>query len=171
MDPTDTDSSSTEQASSVHLKGGANAKASFFDHGLTLTESSALSGLGGGDVVLQLSATAIPDARCSNPSGANQPPGQNPAEVTVRGSQAVPQSEIKNGNLAFSVTTQPPQTPIPGAPDCPNRQWTETIIDLAFTSAALTVEQPPGTTVFTLFCSFSPPTSNGSVPGQRVTCQ
>jgi len=48
--------------------------------------------------------------------------------------------------------------------------WTETITDMAFTSAVVTVQQPVGTTVLTATCTFSPPTSNGPVPGSTVSC-
>src|SRR6266511_886518 len=77
---------------------------------------------------------------------------------TVNGIQAIPQSEIKNGNTPFSVVTDPPVTPIPGAPECPNPNWTEDITDLAFTTATITVEQPPGTLVLTVTCQFGSPT-------------
>jgi hypothetical protein len=53
----------------------------------------------------------------------------------------VPVSDIKNGNVTITTVTNPPITPIAGAPDCPNRQWTEAITDLAFTSATITVFQ------------------------------
>src|SRR5436309_10415266 len=87
-------------ASSVHLKN--NAYPTFTDNGLTLTASGALAGLGNGDVLVNLGATANATAVCTNPAGANQPPGQNPAPVSVAGSQAIPASEVKNGNVAFS---------------------------------------------------------------------
>src|SRR5689334_23028645 len=67
------------QSSSVHLKGGANAEPKFTDLGLQLSASGALAGLGEGDVLVNMSASADVVATCTNPSGANQPPGQNPA--------------------------------------------------------------------------------------------
>ncbi len=157
-------------ASSVHLKGD-HAVPAFTDNGLTLTASGALAGLGFQDVLVRITALANPTATCGNP-GTNtfQAPGQNPAPVTVTGSVSIPASEIKNGNTPFSVTTNPPITPVPGAPDCPNSMWTEVITDLSFTNAVITVEQPPGTVVLTVTCSFSPPTSNGAVPATSVTC-
>lgn len=156
-------------ASSVHLKGGKNAKPSFTDGGLTLNAASELSGLGNGDVLVTLTATADVTSTCTN-NGGNPSPGQNPAPITVAGSQAIPASEIKNGTTPFSVITQPPDPVIPGAPDCSNPNWTESIDDLRFTSAVITVEQPVGTLVLTVSCTFSTPTSNGAVPGSRVTC-
>jgi hypothetical protein len=162
-------------AQNVHLKP-PNRNPSYTDNGLTLEASGNLAGLGNGDVLITLTATAIPTATCTNPGSAEkQPPGQNPAQVTVSGSASLPEGEIKNGNVAFSVTTQPPKTPIdPNDPlsgfSCPNPQWREDITDLAFTSVTITVEQPAGTLVFTIGCTFTSPTANGPVPGANVQC-
>jgi hypothetical protein len=156
-------------ASSVHLKGGARAEPAFFDGGLDLTASGDLAGLGGGDVVVTLTATADVTSTCTN-QGGNAAPGQNPAPLTVTGSQAIPEDEIKNGNTPFSVMTAAPDPEIAGAPDCANSNWTETIDDLAFTSAIIVVEQPLGTTVLTVTCTIDPASSDGAVPGGSVNC-
>ena len=161
--------SSAAFASSVHLKGGGGAKPSFRDIGLALTATGSLVGLGNGDVLVILSATANATANCCTPGGSCKVPGHNPAPVSVSGSESIPASEIKNGTTPFAVTTQSPTSPIPGAPDCPNGSWTENITDLAFKSATVTVMQS-GSTVLTVNCSFSAPTSDGPVPSQNVTC-
>jgi hypothetical protein len=140
---------SSASAASVHLKGGNNARPTFNDQGLVEEVSGSLTGLGNGDVLVTVTATADVTATCTNPAGQTQPPGQNPAPITVSGSQSIPASEVKNGNVSFDVFTVSPNRTIAGAPGCPNRQWTETIVDLAFTSVTLTVEQPPGTVVLT----------------------
>jgi hypothetical protein len=125
----------------VHFKHGSPV---FSDGGLFLNSSGALAGLGNGDVVITLTATGQPLATCTNPSGQTQPPGQNPAEVTLTGVQALPASEIKNGNLNFNVNTGSPTTPVSGAPECPNGNWTENITDVIFAGhqATITVYQP-----------------------------
>lgn len=156
-------------AASVHLKGGKKAAPSFYDGGLTLTAEGALAGLGNGDVLITLEANADVTSTCTN-NGGNAAPGQNPAPITVAGSVAIPEEEVKNGNTPFSVTTIAPQSVIPGAPDCPNPNWTETIDDLAFTSATITVEQPEGTLVLTVSCWFNPATSDGAVSKNSVSC-
>lgn len=133
-------------ASSVHFKSGSTP--TFTDNGLTLTAKGSLAGLGNGDVTVNLTANGQPIATCTNPSGANQPAGVNPAKITVSGTVTIPGSFVKNGNLNFSVTTAAPPTPVPGAPGCPNKNWTETIVDVVFSHPSIAVLQG-GSTVLT----------------------
>jgi hypothetical protein len=164
-------------AASPHLKG--RNPVLFVDNGLTLTATVSYAGLGNFDTLQNLSATADPTADCVNPgTGEHRPQGQNPAEVNVTGSTAVPAGDIKNGNVTIVTTTNPPTTPIAGAPDCPNTNWTENITDMAFTSATITLFQDsnendifdPGELVLTVSCTFSSPTSDGPVPISNVSC-
>jgi hypothetical protein len=155
-------------AQNVHLKPPSSTP-SFIDNGLTLNAAGALAGLGNEDLVVELFASANATAICTNPAGQTQPPGQNPAPVTVAGQEAIPASSIKNGNTTFSVSTLAPTSPIPGAPGCPNTLWTETITDLRFTLALLEVEQPIGTEVFAACFSLSGPSgTTGSVSATPV---
>jgi hypothetical protein len=163
-------------AASPHLKG--NNPIVFTDNGLTLTATVSYAGLGNFDTLQRLDATGNPTSTCTNPAGATQPPGQNPAAANVSGSTAVPAGDIKNGNVTISTETDPPVTPIAGARDCPNPQWTEDITDMAFTSATIRLFQDsnqngvfdPGELVLTVNCTFSPPTSDGTVPRSGFTC-
>lgn len=155
-------------AANVHLKP-PNKSPTFEDEGLSLQISGKLAGLGNGDIVITMTAQADVFSTCTN-KGGTQAPGQNPAPLTVSGTDTIPQAEIKNGNVSFTVATQAPDPIIAGAPDCPNKNWTEAIEDLAFTSARITVEQPMGYDALQIHCEFIPPTSDGTVPNNTVYC-
>jgi len=160
-------------AANVHFVPNKVNAAMWVDQGTTLTESATIGGLGNADVVINMSATANASAVCINPGkGANQPPGQNPAPVTVSGTQTIPKGDITNGSTSFVVTTKAPDNPAPGSPgfSCPNENWREVITDLSFTSAHTTVEQL-GVTELDVSCVFNPATANGVVPSQTVSCR
>jgi hypothetical protein len=155
-------------AANVHFK--QNRAPTFFDQGTYLEAVGALVGLGNSDVTINLSARGQVTATCTNPgTGEHRPPGQNPADVTLTGTQVIPETEIKNGTTNFDVATSTPESPVAGAPGCPSSKWVETIIDVSFTSATLTVIQSDST-VFTASCKFRPPTSDGQVPSNNVKC-
>ena len=156
-------------AQNVHLKGGAKSEPQFSDLGLALNATGALAGLGNGDVLITLDATANTVTSCTN-NGGNMAPGQNPGDTDVTGSQSIPASEIKNGNVAFDVATEAPVSPVPGAPGCPNSNWREDIVGMDFHSATLTVEQG-GAVVLVVDCSIDPPSSDGAISGSNVNCE
>lgn len=169
--------------SSVHLKGGKNAKPGYSDFGLTLATTASVSGLGNGDLIVELSATGNVDSRCGNPGLTQfQAPGQNPAPVTVTGGIAVPGDELKNGNLEFTVSTAvPPDAgprPAVAGDECPNTSWTYEVVDISFTDATISIFQPSdifsdpwikGPLVFQLRCDIIAASLNEvPIPGGQI---
>jgi hypothetical protein len=156
-------------AQSIHMKID-HSLPTFFDLGTDLRASGQLAGLANADLTVDLVTTGNPTATCHNPGADNNlPPGQNPAPVTLTGTQTItPDAISKNGNAPFSVEAVLASATVAGAPDCPNPNWIETITDIAFTSATVTVTQ--GANTFTVSCTFNPPTSDGLVPAQHVSC-
>jgi hypothetical protein len=133
-------------AQSVHFKP-PHSVPTFSDRGLYLEASGNFSGLGQEQLNVFLDATAEVRATCSNPSQNDghdqQPAGVNPPDLVVSGVQTISPNNIdKNGNTAYDVLTAAPDPIITGAPGCPGTSWVETIRDLKFTYALITVVQP-----------------------------
>ncbi len=123
------------------------------------------------DVYVKLEAKARGVATCTNPGG-NEPPGKSPVhidDVEVSGAKLFPAKKIEGGKLTFSVTTKAPPTRVHGAPDCPNKNWKETIVDLKFKKATLTIQQGNEKPLI-VRCTFDKPTEDGPVPKKHVTC-
>jgi hypothetical protein len=116
------------------LTGGGNAP-TCTDIGTQVTCSGKVAGLGGTTFEITIEADGIASVECSNPAG-HRAPGQDTA-VTVEGSTD-PLPTPRNGQYRFTVTTDDPD-PLPPTPTCPNPQWTATIVDVAFTTATLSL--------------------------------
>ena len=129
-------------AASVHFKNSQPVTATNNGSALTLTVCAGLSGLGNGDVTIRLTAVAAPTAVCINPSGNQEPPGQNPAQVSVSGATIIPSDQIKNGNVSFCVETSAPPQPTAAEAHCHSSAgWTARITHMTFCNYTITVEQ------------------------------
>lgn len=151
-------------AANVHFVG----EPTFNDLGNNLSVTAKIAGLGQQDFDVTFVAVGVPDVACVNPSGKNEPPGQQPGVVNLTGNLTVDAKDIKkNGTFTVNLATAVLNV-IPNAPDCRNNKWTERVRDIEFTRATITILQGGATT--TLTCVFSEPTDNGPVPRGEVDC-
>jgi hypothetical protein len=121
-------------ASGHFINTGRNA-AQCTDIGTQVECSGKVAGLGGTTFEITIEADGLASVVCINPAG-HRAPGQDTA-VTVEGSTD-PLPTPRNGQFLFSLTTDAPD-PLPPTPTCPNTQWTAEIVDVAFTTATLTL--------------------------------
>lgn len=110
----------------------------YSDEGTTLSVTACLTGLGNGDVFIDLDATGIAETECHNPAG-NHAPGQDET-ISAGGELLIPESEIKNGTVCFTVETDEPRVTSTEA-ECPNRRWSAEVIDVEFLGGNCTIEQ------------------------------
>jgi len=157
-------------AASPHFKKGGSpvCNVSNSSGSSSTTCSASLSGLGGGDLVINTTVRGSAVYQCQN-GGGNVAPGQNRVLVgPVTSPTTIPGDQIKNGNVSF--TTDPavltaPSTVSGSAAGCPNSNWTGVNPTLTTTSITMTISQG-GQTLFT--CSASDP--NGLSGNVALTC-
>ena len=104
------------------------------DNGTMLTCTGNVSGLGMGDLTVNISSPATATTTCTNPAG-NVAPGQT-FTFAASGTQVV--TVDKNGRATFNLTTTAPTAP---AGSCPNPKWTATVTDVTFGTVTLTGTQ------------------------------
>jgi hypothetical protein len=105
------------------------------DIGTQVQCTGKVAGLGGTTFEITIEADGIASVECTNPGG-NVAPGQDTA-VTVAGTTG-PLPTPRNGQFVFTIETDEPPQP-PPTPTCPNEMWTANIVDVAFTTATLTL--------------------------------
>jgi hypothetical protein len=119
----------TALAQSGHFVGTPTCR----DTGTQVQCSGKVAGLGGTTFTITVSAPGTASVECTNPGG-NVAPGQS-FSTTVAGTSG-PFATPRNGQFRFTVTSDTPSAP-PGS--CPNPMWTATVVDVAFTTATLTL--------------------------------
>jgi hypothetical protein len=140
----------------------------FYDLGTALSATGEVnSGADLAPITAHLDAWANVAAVCDSPGGRGTRYPVKPPPLSVTGTALIP-APPAGTFVPFSVATEP-AVMIPGAPDCPNSNFTEVITDLAFTRAVLTLTDFAGQLV--LICPLTPPTTNGPVPNPTCTSQ
>ena len=146
-------------AASPHFKKNGSPTCTVGGSGSTssTTCKASLSGLGGGDLVINVTVEGSAVYQCQN-GGGNTAAGQNKVLVgPVTAPTTIPGDQIKNGNVSF--TTDPAVLSAPGtvsgaAAGCPNANWTGVNPVLTTTDITMTISQG-GALLFT--CSASDP--------------
>jgi len=154
---------STAAAANPQFKrGGAPT---LTDNGSTLTLSAAMTGLGNGNLEVDIDWTGTTiNNTCTSPGG-NNAPGQNPA-TPVSGSSTANITPEKNGNVKIALTTTAP-TITPQQAGCPNQNWSASYTDVVFFAATVSIAQP--TTSFSFSCTANFP-AGGTTNGTTYTC-
>jgi hypothetical protein len=164
-------SASAASASSAHFKKGGEPVCMVTGSGtssVSTTCSASLSGLGNGDLVINVTVSGSALYQCQN-GGGNLSPGQNRVlEGPVTAPTTIPANQIKNGTVTFTtnpaVLTAAPTVP-GSAAGCPNPNWTGVDPTVIVTSITMTIAQG-GVTLFD--CSASNP--NGLSGTVGLTC-
>jgi hypothetical protein len=145
-------------AASPHFKKGGEPVCTITGTGTNSTSTTckaSLSGLGGGDLTIDVTVGGFAVYQCQN-AGGNTAPGQNRVLVgPVTTPTTISGDQIKNGNVSF--TTNPavlsaPATVSGAQAGCPNPNWTGVNPALTVTDITMTIAQG-GATLFTCTAS------------------
>jgi hypothetical protein len=129
-------------AANPHFKGTSGPKAT--DEGTTLNVTGTLAGLGQQGGTIELVAQGSVIVSCTNPSGQNEPPGQQPAPTQLSSGVQPIQGVTKSGNFTFDLTTLEPETPVGACKT--TKGWTTNVEDVELTSYTIIVKQGGQTT-------------------------
>src|SRR6185437_2073409 len=141
----------------VHFKKNGSPTCTISGSGTNSISTSctgSVAGLGGADIEIDLTTSGSAVYQCQN-GGGNLAPGQNRVRVGPSTSRTfIPGSEVKNGNLTFTVSNADdpltaPATTTGAEAGCPNNNWTGVNPQLTLTDITLSFYQPVGTLVFT----------------------
>lgn len=134
--------SSAAVAGSVHFKKPAPTFSKDASSFAVTASGINLTGLGNGDIKIDISAAGSATALCQNPGGSSKVPGQNPVAVNVSGEVFLPGNAIKNGSVSgISATTAGVPTPTTQEAGCPNSSWSVVGMSVSYTSVTLTISQ------------------------------
>jgi hypothetical protein len=129
-----------------------------------------LAGLGGDDLQIDVTVSGSAVYQCQNPSGQNEPRGQNKVLVgPVTAPTNISGDEIKNGNLTFTTnpaTLTAAATVTGTQAGCNNDSWTGVNPTLTVTNITLDIFQPVDTLIF--HCTAS--NANGLTSPVTLTC-
>jgi hypothetical protein len=131
------------------------------DEGLTLNATGTLFGLGNEGGTIQLVAQGAIQVACVNPSGQQEPPGQQPAPTTLTSPvvQINPEDVTRSGQFQFDLdTTAPTLAQVPAGTCKTTPGWTTRITDVVFTSYSIVVvdAQSGETTTLGPFTNITP---------------
>jgi hypothetical protein len=128
---------STAQAASVHFKKAPKITE---NPNNTLTFAGSLTGLGNQDITITIVAEGDASVILLNPSG-QYVPGQNRVPILTGASVTISSTQIKNGNVSFSLTSAEPENPTWEEAGAPNANWQAFIDEVDFDSVTIVVQQ------------------------------
>jgi hypothetical protein len=154
-------------AASAHFKHGGEPTCTITGSGTSQTVvcRASLSGLGNGDLTVNVTVSGFAVYECQN-HGGNLAPGQN---KVLEGPQTVPttipSASVKNGNVTFTTNpnTLTAAPTVSGAEaGCPSANWTGVNPTLSITQINMTIAQG-GATLFTCASATDPNGLSGTV--------